>query len=402
MRYLSRIQSTGYSPNELKRSIRPGELTKHRIASTALETALSALSTRLYSTRFEVGLLKRIPLNDKNLYTPVDFWDIVALRRTAGIVRQFLRHSPPNRAQEVKSIAGVLSTIPRLKTFRCDIKSFFESVDFATAIEAMTLNGLRNESCVCHLRKLNERLINDWGHHGLPRGIAVSSLVADFFIQGVDAAIQSHPEVLLYSRYVDDILVIHLGTPSTIEDCIRSAVSRHGLKLNEAKTHHKLFHDDVIEYLGYALYSGKDEATEIGIAAKKLNRIKTRLTLSLAAFTKDPDYQLLTERLRFLTASTRMSSAQRSKPIHVGIAHTYRSASKRRVLQNLQSLDCFFHGLLSSKRYRLSARLRSALSPRQLGELKKFSFVGAYEANVIISRDEDLLTQITKAWKNVC
>lgn len=401
MKYLSTIQAAGYTENELRRCVRPGELSRRRICSAGFESALSALSTRLYSTSFEVGILNRIPLKGRYLYSPADYWDMIALRRTAAIVRQFSRYSPPNRAQEVKSIAGVLSTIPRLKTFRCDIKGFFESINFAAAIEAMIAGGLRNESCACHMRKLNARLITDWGHHGLPRGIALSSLVADFSIQEVDTAIQSHPDVLLYSRYVDDILVIHLGTPSTIEDCVRSAVTSSGFQLNESKTYHKLFQNDVIEYLGYALYSGKDEATEIGIAKRKLNRIKTRLILSLLAFLRDRDYPTLVERLRFLTASTRMSSAERSKPIHVGVQHTYRSASKRRILEDLRSLDCFFHGLLCSKRYRLSARVRAALSPPRLDELKRFSFAGAYKAEIIISRSEDLLARVTEAWKNV-
>lgn len=96
---------------------------------------------------------------------------------------------------------------------RSDIKSFFEGVCHKRLFEIMESNENITQLSLDFYKKIfiefeRHRHTTEKIGYGLPRGLAVSSYLAEVFLKQVDLRISSRNEVCFYSRYVDDIILL--------------------------------------------------------------------------------------------------------------------------------------------------------------------------------------------------
>lgn len=159
---------------------------------------------------------------------------------------------------------------------RSDIKSFFESVCHRKLFEK-----LKSEERISDLSiRSYQRIFDEFERHrthnirrgyGLPRGLAISSYLAEFYLQQIDNEIRNLDGVSFYGRYVDDIIILYRHRPENggkqVFNQLNEIFGRSGLSLHPIGDGKSSVIDvsrgsaTIGDYLGYALSWGKDSRT---------------------------------------------------------------------------------------------------------------------------------------------
>lgn len=151
-----------------------------------------------------------------------------------------------DRDSAIFQLCDALQLSPRGKrnvegsaVLRCDIRSFFESVDQTHVIQLLRTNPALDEYVLDYLEEIweesNKR--NSGSTKGLPTGLATSNVLAELVMRNVDLKFLAHEAISAYVRYVDDIVIVcKQDTYETVKTLFRQELSLLGLSLNDAKT----------------------------------------------------------------------------------------------------------------------------------------------------------------------
>lgn len=397
MRFLSDIVQYSYSPEELRKCARAEDFWEFKLTKKELEENILNFSNGFLSSNCQINSLKVVKLGDNNIFCPANMQDALCFRRTNHIIKKALRTPILNRDDEVKQLLQVLGGEPQCSIFRTDIKSYFESVPFATIISRLESDGLRNNCAITHLKNLNTLLVKNHNYSGLPRGLALSSTLADYELHNFDRDVFNCDSVVYYTRYVDDICIVHFDEAQAVQSVVEKNLPD-GLKLNETKTQKlELPSTASLEFLGYRISLGLPQ--KVSIAQSKIGRAKKRIVLSLKEFVLEKNFDLLLDRLRFLSCSTRMNKVGRKIPVCTGYRHVYRLCNVEAITEQLKDLDTFLHGILNSKRFSLGRSLRCLLTAEQQKQLRTLSFEKNYASNLSFTVEPKKISAIKRAWK---
>jgi hypothetical protein len=397
MRLLQSLSQYSYAPSELRRCVRPEDVWKYKLTKALIDAQVEKISTDFYSSNFQVINVLKNSLRGKAIYPPNNLHDTLCLRRTDELLRCALSTTLVHRDREVAQLLIALDGEGEANILRTDIKSFFDSISFARIIDRLELDGFRNTAALRHLKSLNTYLITKHSYEGLPRGIGLSSTLADYMLHDLDQEMQCIEGISYYARYVDDICIIH-GLDSTDVENRLSASLPVGLSLNKQKTIHLVTKKPgKLEFLGYAIDTL--DTSKVSVADSKIEKIKLRLVLALKQFLKDKDSSLLSDRLKFLMCATRMSMMRRDTTVYCGIRHTYRSCSEPEIVEQLRALDRFYFGILRSKRYSISVSLRAVITKPDWVKIGQVSFLGAYISKITHELDQPRIAEIKRAWE---
>jgi len=397
MHFLSDIVQYSYSPDDLRKFFHVQDVWDYGITQKELETKIEEFSNTFLSSRCSVLNLKVGQLGANKIFCPATVQDALCLRRTNHIIKKALRTPILNRDDEVKQLLQVLRGETKCNIFRTDIKSYFESVPFAEIIGRLETDGLRNNCALTHLKNLNSFLVQHHLFSGLPRGLALSSTLADYALQGFDRDIFNCDSVVYYTRYVDDICIVHFTDHQVIEKLIEQNLP-YSLKLNQDKTQMlELPSAKHLEFLGYRIEL--NHARGVSIADNKIGKAKKRIVLSLRAFLHDHDFDLLFDRLRFLSCSTRIKKVNRKMPVFIGYRHVYRLCENDAIVKQLKNLDAFMHGIINSKRFVLGRSLRAILNDEQRKQLHTISFEKYYGSKLTFTIKPKRISDIKRAWQ---
>lgn len=208
---------------------------------------------------------------------------------------------------------------------RSDIKSFYESIDHARMIRVLRRNASLSRTTIRYVERLLEDYAKQTGDPiGVPRGIGVSSLLAEIFLQQLDETLSAIPGVIAYLRYVDDFIIVfsRSGTAEpddTRKAHVRTAVRGLGLKMNPSKT--KYLSTPIapgrrsLDFLGYRYTLwGAHMCVDLTPArlAKYVRRIDSAFASCRAQGYSTRAQNALEERMRFLSSNTRLSNNKRN------------------------------------------------------------------------------------------
>jgi hypothetical protein len=397
MLLLSDLTRHSYSNSELSRCLRGEDFRKFKLKKATLAAGLATISDDFYTSRCGIKDIRKVEVGGRSIFHLATLYDSLCLRRTDKILRHGLRTNLLHRNQEIRQLLNILRTEKAPRILRTDISSFFESVPLKEIISELEAEGLRHNSVLLHLQNLHSYLVSNFGHTGLPRGLGISSTLSDYVMKRVDQHMMNCDGVIYYSRYVDDICVVHHATPHVILAELRSQL-RYGLALNTAKTRQwpDVTHPRM-DYLGYDI--DLSDPSIVRIAKRKIEKAKLRIALSLKAFLADRDFPLLRARLCFLANSTRMKISGRKQHVFVGFRYTYLHCDEKNLLHQLGELDRFMQGLLRSKRYSLTAALHALLTQPQLVEISTISFVKGYTLKLTTKTGRKRIAKIVAAWQ---
>ncbi len=165
-----------------------------------------------------------------------------ALRQITRNIRSLYKTKPADRNLIVSRVQNLLKDNFPYVIIRTDIADFFESVDQTRLVDKLVQDQLLSTNSI----RLIKQVLCDYsklsGSHdkGIPRGLGISSDLAELFLKVIDQGIQEMEGVVFYARYVDDIFVLvspsKASNTSEFKPRITCMMRQHGLELNEGKT----------------------------------------------------------------------------------------------------------------------------------------------------------------------
>lgn len=296
---------------------------------------------------------------------------------------------------------------------KLDIRKFFESIDRQT-IQKIVCDDprLSYES-----KKILEKLFASpavMETPGLKRGISLSSTLSELYMRKFDTACRMMDQSYFYTRYVDDIIILFHEKPIDILNQLTEKLPP-DLSFNTEKCTfvHRPKKGSVIvsdgkqciTYLGYEFNyvsdgPNKSSNLEVGIAFKKIQKIKTRIAMSLFDFCKIQNYDLLKDRLKFISSNYQIGEDSGSGKLYAGIHYNHSLIDASR-LSDLRAIDDFVCRAIFSKKGALGKRLGPLLTMDQRRELCQLSLFHGHQKKIVRPFARSEFHQIKNIWNHV-
>ena len=361
----------------------------------------------------------------KRVFMFSDFGGELIGRKLNENLKRCYKSNSSGRSQIVLNLKMLLAEGAPLRVYRLDIKSFYESFDskhVISAVNKLHLLSFQSKELIGDLLKCHLPL----GGSGVPRGLAISATLSDFLMSSFDEVIRGKRDVFYYSRYVDDIIVV---TSAREDDALfvrnLERALPVGLRLNRSKKQIETAPGKVnpyknnaspprvfkFDYLGYefSVYEpNKDPKkkspgdqfrdVKVDIAEKKIIRFKTRISRSMLDYGKTADFELLVDRIKFLTKNFSVYNFKAGGKKVAGIFHSYPLVTEDAL--GLRLLDNYLKNAILSKNGRLNKSSSINLSGSERRILLSQSFVKGHAEKSFVHFSGVRLKEIQLCWKN--
>jgi hypothetical protein len=385
-----------FSPNQLIRFCKKTEINDYGITRSDLIAALEVRLKEINDGSFEFTLKT---VSDHYLTECLE--EKLILRKLNDNLKRLYKDEQSNRRIIVSQMKTLLEESCPMFILKTDIETFYESVERNRLIEKLKDDGMLSYHSLKLLNKIfsNPILVED---NGLPRGLSISSTLSEIYMRKFDRWVKRFPGVYFYARYVDDIIIFanQKETAAAIKEGINSNLDK-GLRKKESKT--EIFNiensfNKSIQYLGYKFTIKKNKRNVevvISIADKKVQKIKTRLVNSFLEFSKTKNFNLLENRIKFLTGNFSIRTNNDGNELKAGIYYNYQYLNDFNVLGDL---NIFYHKLIHSRTNSFGARISAALSRNNKQVLSKYSFIHGYKNKVYYNFKPEVINQIKRCW----
>ena len=360
------------------------------------------------------SVLSKITISKKTAYTvPLLEHQLIVRKLNQNLKKSFKSHEK-NRNSIIKRLNLFLQETIPYNVYRLDIANFYESIN-----QDYLLNLINQNYYLCtHSKGLVSEIFNQFNAlngTGIPRGVMISSTLAELTMSSFDKEIAKDKDIFFFQRYVDDIIIITSGR----EDTKKFQLSLEkklpiGLTFNKKKTKilkikkdiskHELILGD-FDYLGYnfTIHSNKEKSSprkiEIKISVNKINKIKSKIIRSFLSFKKDQNFNLLIDRINFLSSNFSIYDRKKSKNKIAGIYYSYPSLTNE--VRCLKNLDSYYRHIVLSRNGLLHLNIYSSLTSHQKRELLKISFSKGYTEKIFNNFSGVKINEIQECWNNV-
>lgn len=361
---------------------------------------------------FQFSPFRKYSLSHGDVISPSCLQDDFALRKLNDNIKRVFSIEAIDRNRIIPQVKVLLAEEGEYWLQKLDIKNFFESIDRQT-IQKIVCDDprLSYES-----KKILEKLFTSpdmIATPGLKRGISLSSTLSELYMRKFDEACRMNDKSYFYTRYVDDIIIMFHEKPNDILNELAKQLPP-GLSFNTEKC--TFIHrpkagpvavsdgKQCITYLGYEFNyvsdgPGKSSKLEVGIASKKIQKIKTRIAMSLFDFCKDKNYALLKNRLKFISSNYQIGENSGSGKLYAGIHYNHSLIDSSR-LSDLHGVDDFVRRAIFSKKGALGKRLGPLLTIEQRRELCQLSLFHGHQNKIVRSFDRAEFHEIKKIWNH--
>lgn len=336
-----------------------------------------------------------------------------------------------NRHDIIKNLITNLKDGSPYNIARLDIKSFYDSIDFNALLDKIVSEGKISRYDINLLYKFKESLDNKM-ISGLPRGISLSATLAELCLQEIDSFFLKEKDVFYYTRFVDDILIIHHGGKITKQFILEyfNCQLPHNLTLHEKEKlaflniararessgdeQFQVEKPDEMDFLGYnfkihnvynendLVFSNFNRKIHVDLSKKKIQRIKVRIIKSFVAYLnsnkRSSDFLLLNDRLKFITGNYPIKDPVSGIKINSGIFYNYQY---KNVGSNcsLDGLDNFLRSILFSIDNSFCRRISNNLSLGQKRIVAKLNFKSGFYMVRFHTFSYSRLKEIKECWK---
>jgi len=367
--------------------------------SSAIDVLMDDISQRVVKPSFNISLSQKTGPKGKPVFCidaePEPFFVIKQLQRN---IHRIYGVKQANRHDLVCQLRDMLGGKFPLELVRTDISSFYESIDRQRLVEKLDRDQLLSPAS----KKYIKQVLNSYGDIssttvGVPRGVGISAYLAELYLRPVDKAIRAIPGLILYCRFVDDIVAVFARPPAgnnlgSFKDLIISIFCENGLTHNALKTSEFKLDDanpKKFEYLGYRFLvdSGK---VEISPSAAKVVKYRMRMNAAFANYWREKRvnpksaFRQLVARVKFLTGNTRLSNSKSS-----AVTGIYFNNSIATNLSSFELLD-----------KRLKTHIKALKRTSLQKKLKNLKFTTGFEQRRYHNFSTRELQVIVSAWKH--
>lgn len=367
--------------------------------SHAIDGLMDDISQRVLKPNFKIDLSQKMGPKGKSVFCidaePETFFVIKQLQRN---IHRIYGVKQANRHDLVCQLRDILGTTFPFELVRTDISSFYESIDRKRLIEKLDSDQLLSPAS----KKYIKQVLNSYGAisgttTGIPRGVGISAYLAELYLRPVDKAIRELPGIVLYCRFVDDIVAVFARPPAgknlgSFKDRIISLLCDSGLTHNAKKTSEFYLADSntkKFEYLGYR-FLVKSGKFEISPSAAKVAKYRSRIEAAFSEYWRENplspknSFRQLVARIKFLTGNTRLSNSKSCAATGI-----YFNNSIVTDLSSFERLD-----------KRLKARIAQLKRTSLQKKLKSLKFTTGFEQRRYHNFSTRELQSIVKAWKH--
>ena len=286
----------------------------------------------------------------------------LVLRRANDNLRRIYKVKQNDRDLIIQQLISSLKDGLEYNLYKLDIESFYESFAHDELIKKISNNPLVTYNTKQFVINLLKSFIEN-NDRGLPRGISISATLSELAMIEFDKYINDLDCVYFYFRYVDDIIIITDRKEERKFVANIEAILPNGLVFHKGKKRKLLKLNNVIlkpeskgdkskefDFLGYKFYINhmvdannayyKYRDIHIDIATSKVGKIKTRIIKSFIHYIKTRDFNLLDERVKFLTSNFRLLDKKKNIYVMSGIFYNYKRIEIERS-KSISDLDNF-------------------------------------------------------------
>lgn len=325
-------------------------------------------------------------------------YQTLILRNVNRNIQRVYKVKQANRNAIVRQVKALMSTPDESCVLRLDIHHFYESIDLRELTRKIIDEGRIDAQTIQYLNKIHEEA-EKLGVHGLPKGVSVSAILSELLMKTFDHEVEQLEGVFYYARFVDD-MVFFCNSEKQADEVLRvvkKKLKSLDLFLNNTKTiKWESGPDKHLEYLGYSFRKRDSKSgVVVSIAPRKINKIKTRITRSFLAYTRERNFKLLHKRVRYLTGNFCVHTTNSSIPHSVGLYYNYIYINDFDVLQELQT---YYRKILQCRKGKLGSVLARSISDSQREILEKYSFQEGFMKKLHHHFTRSEISQITQIW----
>ena len=366
--------------------------------SAAIDELMDEISQKVLKPSFKIDLSQKSGPKGKPVFC------IDAKPETFFVIRQLQRNihriygvKQANRHDLVCQLRDMLGGQFPFELVRTDISSFYESIDRKRLVEKLDRDQLLSPAS----KKYIKQVLDSYGAisgtaTGVPRGVGISAYLAELYLRPVDKMIRAIPGLVLYCRFVDDIVAVFARPPAgknlgSLKDLIVAILDENGLAHNPDKTSEHKLADSApkkFEYLGYRFHI-KPGQLDISPSAAKVAKYRARMNAAFADYWRERPvnpkgaFRKLVGRVKFLTGNTRLSNSKSRAATGI-----YFNNSIATNLSSLEWLD-----------KRLKARIAELKRTSLQKQLKKLKFTTGFQQRRYHNFSTRELQVIVRAWK---
>lgn len=368
--------------------------------SAAVDDLMDDISQKVLKPKFKIDLSKKTGPKGKPVFCidaePETFFVIKQLQRNIHRIYGVKQASRHDLVCQLRDMLG--SRFP-FELVRTDISSFYESIDRKRLIDKIDHDQLLSPASKKYIKQVLASYGTTSGtSNGIPRGVGISAYLAELYLRPVDEAIRAIPGLVLYCRFVDDIVAVFARPPigkdlGSYKDLIIEIFNKYGLTHNAAKTSEFKLPDTAprkFSYLGYRFHLKSGEF-QISPSATKIAKYRARMNAAFADYWREKPvnprgaFRKLVGRIKFLTGNTRLSNSK---------SHTATGI----YFNNSIATDISSFELLDK---RLKARIAALKKTSLQKRLKKLKFTTGFKERRYHNFSTRELQTIAGGWKHV-
>lgn len=365
-----------------------------------------------------------------------DHPQLFAMKQLQCNLQKTFKVKQANRHLIMANIKLLLKTKRPYYIIRTDVSSFFESISQEILLHSIMDNTLLSYKSKVFIKailsqyeeekkKLTvEESVGMKEGYGVPRGIGISSLLAEIYMRNFDNTLRKRPEVIFYVRYVDDtfMLLAQLPHDKTIEgyyNDLENEFKKFDLSLKQLIDEKCFVYDSEkqktkpqeVTYLGYKLSykniskgADKSEHTiSFHLSSDKYKRITQRIDNAFKHFDLTNKYNLhqarkdLVDSLKLIMGNVKLHKSKSG--IKTGLY--FNSDLLDEDVDDLNQLNTYLYG----KKVNLYEKLFSNSEDKNKYEaalydrIKKFDFEGFWKTRKMYSLSGKRLKEIMR-WLN--
>lgn len=265
----------------------------------ALSEDMTSIADEVNSRHFAFKIDKHIYKGKEEFTLKESRASFYAMKQLLYNMKRTFKIEMPGRHQIMTSIKPLLNMKMPIFIIRTDINSFYESIPQDRLLNKVYDNSLLSFKSKSFIKQvfqayesIKDKTLTPAGG-GVPRGIGISAMLSEVYMQDIDQIIKSRAEVIYYARYVDDIFMIltSLGCHSSLNEYyrnLRDEFKHIGLELKaigEDKCQLITYRPNALkpiqfDYLGYKLNLSKPKTeliTVYSLSKKKIKKLQDKI-----------------------------------------------------------------------------------------------------------------------------
>ncbi|MDW7549819.1 antiviral reverse transcriptase Drt3a [Pseudoalteromonas peptidolytica] len=387
-----------FDKEQLSKALTSSDVWKWNVLSVYGDVESAIELTVQYWNLYSLTLkqLEASTAKGRTVFVPAVMQDALAIKLLDRFIRRIYKVRQSDRNRIIRQLITLLEDSGNYHILRLDIKDCYESIKLAQLIKKFEDELILAPECIRLLYSIMSDLQTNHGVHGLPRGLPISSTLAELYLEALDKKIAVHPNIIYSARYVDDIIVVMpVGKEAGVKADVETLMNEMGLAINYSpeKYYDKATKSAEFDYLGYAIAveqkNGKPNKVTLKISRSKLNKLKSRIVIGLFDHKKQNNISLLKRRLEYL-CMLKVVRKGKNGDLLAGLAHNYQYVTDN--FECLKSIDGFLCQQIANPRF--------GLTQQEQDKIKKVSIYGNARKGSIGKFSKRQTIKIMRVWKS--